>query len=563
MNNPLIHAADLFCGGGGTSTGLLKAARKAGLEVKLLALNHCQVAITTHELNHPGVQHLWADIQGIEPRQVVPGGRLQMLVASPECIFFSKARGGKPVNDQRRSSASYILTWVRQLDIEDLLIENVPEFEDWGPIHETCSCGAGIEATRHSRSCEFHKPIPELKGTLFQEFIGKLRRRGYHVEWRVICCADYGDATTRERLFIRARLGSRPIVWPTPTHQRAQWRAAREIIDFSVMGTSIYARKKPLAINTMKRILAGVWKFSGLAPFIIGQQSGAAPRHIDKPLPTISADGAIGLASPCLVEYHGDHRGRSDGDGRVRSIDEPLRTLDTSNRFGLAQPYLINVAHSKESDLRMYPIDDPLRTINGHGEFGLVQPCLTVLRNHADGLPIDGPLPAICAKGQHVGMSVPFLVNMKGKSTAVNIDAPLPTQTAHAQHLAMAYPFLTEYYGTGGAESIDEPLNTVTTRDRFALNQPALLEYAAGGNSHLLKAIEASDPLYRPQVAEIDGALYLVDILYRMLMVKELAAATGFPADYLFMGTQEDQVRLVGNAVPVETATALCSSMLM
>ncbi|MHB0934882.1 MAG: DNA cytosine methyltransferase [Armatimonadota bacterium] len=551
----LIHAADLFCGAGGTSSGLLAAARKAGLRVQLLALNHCQVAITTHELNHPGVQHLWADIQGIEPRNVVRSGRLRCLVASPECIFFSKARGGKPVNDQRRSSASYILTWVRQLDIEDLLIENVPEFQEWGPLYPD------TEENRLLKRA--NKPIPELKGTLFQEFIGKLRARGYQVEWRVICCADYGDATTRERLFIRARLGRRPIVWPAPTHTREQWRPAREIIDFSVLGTSIYDRKKPLAVNTMKRILAGVWKFSGLAPFILGQQSGAAPRHINKPLPTISTDGAIGLARPCLVEYHGDHRGRSDGDGRVRSIDEPMRTLDTSNRFGLAQPFLMNITHSQRATGYTYSVDEPVKTIVAQQEFGIAQPCLTVLRNHADGLPIDGPLPAICAEGQHVGMSMPFLVNMKGKSTAANIDAPLPTQTAHAQHLGVATPFLTEYYGTGGAESIDEPLNTVTTRDRFALNQPALLEYASGGNSHLLKAMEASDPLYRPHVAEIDGALYLVDILYRMLMVKELAAATGFPADYTFLGTQEEQVRLVGNAVPLYTAEALCGSMLM
>ena len=457
MSTPLIHeSADLFAGAGGTTRGLLNAARRAGVRVNLRALNHWLVAITSHELNHPDVEHFWADIQGIQPREVVKGGRLHSMVASPECIYFSRARGGKPVNDQRRSSASYLLSWVRQLEIDDVLIENVPEFEQWGPLYPD---------TEENRLLKIaNKPIPELRGVLFQEFISKLRQRGYHVEWRVLCAADYGDPTTRERLFIRARLGNRPITWPAPTHSREHWRAAREIIDWSKPGTSIYyGRKKPLVPATMRRILAGVYKFSGLAPFIIpnfGERSGQDPRchSIDAPLPTVTSHGAGALVQPCLIEYHGDHRGNADGDGRSRSVDEPL--------------------------------------------------------------------PTICANGTHIGLTVPFL---------------------------------TEYYGTGGAESIDDPLNTITAKDRFGLAEPVLSRAGA----HLLEALKHPDPTYRPLIAEIDGILYLVDILYRMLLVKELAAGMGFPPDYIFHGTLGDQVRQVGNAVPLGLSEALCYSMLV
>ena len=518
---PTITAADLFCGAGGTSTGLLQAARQLGLPVKLYALNHWQVAITTHAANHPDVRHLWADIEGINPREVVPGGRLRLLVASPECIYHSRARGGKPINDQRRCSANYVIDWARELDIEDLLIENVPEFVDWGPVYPDDYPVKKLQ----------NQPIPERRGEEFRRFVGDLQALGYRTEHRVLRAADYGDPTTRERFFLRARKGGGAITWPALTHRREEWRAAREIIDWSQPGRSIYGRKTPLVPATMKRILAGVRKFSGLAPF--------------------------------LVEYHGDHPGTRSSERRHRSIDEPLPTQDTSNRFGLAQPFLMNITHSQSLTGYTYSVEEPMRTIVAQEEFGLVQPCLTVLRNHADGLPIDGPLPTICAEGQHLGISVPvpYLVNMKGRSTAADIDLPLPTQTAHAQHLAFAQPFLTEYYGTGSAQSVELPLNTVTTKDRFGLAQPALLA-CGGGESYLIEAMHAADTLYRPLLVDLDGVLYLVDILYRMLSPRELAAAMSFPADYWFSGNQSDQVRQIGNSVPVGTATALCRSIL-
>ncbi len=91
-------AADLFCGAGGTSTGLLQAAKRLKKKVKLVAVNHWELAISTHSQNHPGVDHYNSDLKDIDPRAVVPSGRLRLLVASPECTHFSKARGGKPMS---------------------------------------------------------------------------------------------------------------------------------------------------------------------------------------------------------------------------------------------------------------------------------------------------------------------------------------------------------------------------------------------------------------------------------------------------------------------------------
>ena len=129
-----FHAIDLFCGAGGTSTGLGMAAAENKMDVQLTAVNHWDIAIKTHTLNHPGVRHLCEPIDHINPRKVFPRGRINLLVASPECTHHSNARGGVPCSDQSRATAWKVIEWASALYIDNILIENVPEFESWGPL---------------------------------------------------------------------------------------------------------------------------------------------------------------------------------------------------------------------------------------------------------------------------------------------------------------------------------------------------------------------------------------------------------------------------------------------
>jgi DNA (cytosine-5)-methyltransferase 1 len=194
-----IHAVDLFCGAGGTSSGLIQAVNGLGYSIKLTAINHWDVAIATHSKNHDEVDHYCQSIDTVDPMKIVPGGRLQLLVASPECTHHSNARGGKPRSDQKRADAWLLMRWINNLYVENILIENVKEFESWGPL-----TAKGLPDKRH-------------KGQYFQQFISALRIN-YNVEYRVLNCADHGDPTTRERLFILARRGHKKIVWPERTH---------------------------------------------------------------------------------------------------------------------------------------------------------------------------------------------------------------------------------------------------------------------------------------------------------------------------------------------------------
>lgn len=178
--------ADLFCGAGGTSTGAVEAAKEAGYKVELTAINHWPIAVATHTTNHPDARHLCTSIDDVDPRKLYKMGGLDLLWASPECTHHSRARGGKPMNDQSRATGHCVTRWAEALMPPVILVENVPEFLDWGPI--------GTNG----------KPLVSRKGTTFRAWVQMLESLGYSVEWRILCAADFGDATTRQRLFVQA-----------------------------------------------------------------------------------------------------------------------------------------------------------------------------------------------------------------------------------------------------------------------------------------------------------------------------------------------------------------------
>lgn len=438
------NAVDLFCGAGGTTTGLLSAAAAMGQRVDLLAINHWSLAIDTHLKNHPDVRHLCESLDNVDPRKVSTG-RLHILCASPECTHHSIARGGRPRSDQSRAGAWHVVRWAEAKQPDGILIENVREFRDWGPLRRD------------------GKPMKRYKGRTFAAFLKAIESLGYTVEHRILNCADYGDPTTRQRLFIMARRKGR-VIWPEASHA-GRWRSAREIIDWSLKGKSIFGRKKPLSENTTRRIMAGFRKFGGEKFLIHLTHQGERPAH---------------------------------------SIDMPLRTVTTARR----------------------------------GEMALVEPFLVHLRGTApdqlDGSArsLDEPVPTLTTSGAHVALCQPFVIGQQSGAAPRSVSEPLPT-VATAGAIALVEPFLVKYYGAGVARSVGEPLDTVTTRDRFGLVEPLPL-----GNGQAL------------------------DFLFRMLQPHELAAAMGFPAGYQFAGNREDQVRQIGNAVPVRTAAALCRELL-
>jgi DNA (cytosine-5)-methyltransferase 1 len=428
-----IQAADLFCGAGGTSTGLMMAAAELGRPVNLLAVNHWPTAVNTHTLNHPGVRHLCETLDAVDPRKVVPGGKLELLVASPECTHHSNARGGKPMSDQSRATAWHIPRWADALRIDNILIENVREFADWGPIGDD------------------GRPVPEARGKLFIKLLETLDCMGYTVGHRILNSAHFGGATSRQRLFVQARKKG-AIVWPSPSHMAPAdmsaypgmmpWRTAREIIDWDLPGKSIYHRARPLAPKTLQRIRAGLQKFCGI-PFIIPTtHSGGAERCHDMgaPVPTVTTAhrGEMALIEPFLVVFQNNRDGYS--------VEKPLPTVLTSpGHFGLCEPFIVG-AGGPSGQGHPQSLDAPLGTVLAGNNRALIEPYLCEF---------------------HGGEN--------GKNRNRSVDEPLPTQDC-SNRFGLAQPYLIKFYGTGeGAASVDAPLGTITSKDRFGLVEPHLL----------------------------------------------------------------------------------------
>lgn len=446
LNSDIQNIADLFCGAGGSSNGVLDAADELGLKVRLVAVNHWDIAIATHQENHPDVSHFNSDLERLDPRQAVPSGKLRLLVASPECTHFSRARGGKPMSKQSRASAKYILKWVNQLDVEDLLLENVPEFETWGPLHRKCTCKDGPKIAdgktdKHENACMFEKPIKNRKGEYFHRFVGKLREAGYRVDWRVLNAADYGDPTTRKRFFLIARKHY-AIVWPEPTHSKDEgadmfrslpkWRSARTIIDFSIKGESIFNRKKPLAENTLRRIYAGLIKYSGKA-FVSERRT----RPISEPMPTLDTSNRFGLAEPFIIQM--------DQGGRLRDMDEPMPTLTSADGFALVEPFIITTNWTGTNRSQPRSIDEPLPTVMGQNNVGIVEPFIVEYYGTGDSFPVDEPMKTITGRDRF-GLVEPITFVQGGKRYVLDIRFRM--LQPHELARAMSFPINYRFKGT-------------------------------------------------------------------------------------------------------------------
>lgn len=353
-----IVAVDMFCGAGGESTGLSQACGDLGLKLRLSAINHWELAIETHAANHPAAEHFCESVETLKPSRC-GAKRLALLWASPECTHHSVARGGRPCDDQSRATAWHILKWAQELYIERIIVENVPEFVHWGPL------GAN------------GRPMVSKRGDAFRAWLAALRALGYTVDWRLLTAADYGDPTTRKRLFVQAARTGKRIVWPQPTHTpepdmfaTSRWRSARECIDWELKGKSIFDRSRPLCPKTIARIAHGLRKFGGRAadPFLVKLYGTSKTGSVDAPMPTVTSGGGhLGLVESFILPQHAGYPGDAP---RVHSIDRPLSTITTDGGSALVQPFIVPYYSASGA----VSIEEPMDTVTTKAKFGLAVP---------------------------------------------------------------------------------------------------------------------------------------------------------------------------------------------
>lgn len=515
-----LTVADLFCGAGGSSTGARLALEARGLGMKLVAINHWATAIATHSKNHPEAVHVIDKLENVRPRDLVRG-RLDILIASPECTDHSRARGGKPINDQRRMSAWQVTRWISDVRPRAILVENVPEFQEWGPL-----------------DAKGEKPLKSRRGETFKAWLESIRAQGYRAEARVLRCADYGDATTRERLFVLAVEDRKQIRWPDPTHSPSgerdlfgcgakRWRSAAECIDWELEGTSIFNRKKLLSPNTNLRIYAGAVRFRWPEVFVIAVHE--LLRHQRVPLSEINDVARRARAVPARSDAFLMRSENLGGNGLyVRSIDEPPYTVTTNGGLALAQPVVMQGNQGKGRTRNMRGVHDaPLQTVLTRESLALARPFLLSQASGGAAREDGEPVPAI------------------------------PTRGAHA--------LVVPYHRTGVAKSVREPLPTATTRDRFGLAFIAAAFGERKGQLPRTHSVEAPAPTLcakgRIQLVRAFVKQHGIDVKYRMLQPPELARSMSFPDTYAWEGNKTEVTAQIGNAVPVYTALALVDAL--
>lgn len=323
---------DNFAGGGGASTGMELA---TGRPVAI-AINHDPDAILMHRTNHPYTEHLQASVWDVDPREVCRGRPVGLAWFSPDCKHFSKAKGAALVDRNIRGLAWIVLRWAGTVRPRVIILENVEEFVTWGPVRKG-------------------KPVKKKAGQTFQKWKRQLLELGYQVEHREIVAADLGAPTTRKRFVLVARCDGRPIVWPERTHgprdseevrdgRLMPWKSAAEIIDWSVPCYSVFASKRelkekygvnavrPLADNTMRRVIRGVDKFTIRSghPFIVECNHGGDghARSTEEPVNTVTRKYTGGICTPALVPFTFSNTGGSVGE----SLRGPIGTVRTAGR---------------------------------------------------------------------------------------------------------------------------------------------------------------------------------------------------------------------------------------
>lgn len=502
---------DLFCGAGGTSTGVESAKVHNQKCAKVIAcINHDKNAIASHAANHPKALHFTEDIRTLdlteliahtqEMRKKYPFAKL-VLGASLECTNHSKAKGGMSRDADSRTLADHLFRYIEALDPDSVQIENVEEFMIWGPleikeIHNEDSSYCPLEVVVIDKSKKLRElrpvwiPIKERKGESYNAWVEKLKFYKYNFDFRILNSADFGALTSRKRYFAQFNKSGFPIVWPEATHTKNpvsglfgnlhKWKAVKEVLDFEDEGVSIFGRKKDLVEASLTRIWQGLVKFV----------AGGKDKHTIENNSTLKNSNGVSPGTEAKFFFN------QYGNSSVSSIENPSGTITTTPKQNLV----------------------------------------------------------ICKK---------WILNTNFKNVGSSISSPMPTITANRK-----WHYLMDAQYSRIGNSIDQPCFTLIAR--MDKTPPYLIEITQDGEiPAFIKIVEntvvyeiyADDSPMLKKIKEFMAFYGLIDIKMRMLRIQELLEIMGFPKDYVLIGNQADQKKFIGNAVEVTIARKICEAI--
>lgn len=612
MNNRYIKLAslaisllyvDLFCGAGGTSTGVELAQVHGEKCAKVIAcVNHDENAIASHSANHPDSLHFTEDIRTLElsplvdyaakMRKEYPFAKL-ILWASLECTNFSKAKGGLARDADSRTLAEHLDRYIEALNPDSVQIENVEEFMSWGDLNEK------------------GKPISRDKGRLYIKWVDHVRSYGYNFDWRLLNSADFGAFTSRKRFFAQFNKPGLPIVWPEQTHAKVTgksgglfenqfkpWNAVKDVLDLEDEGVSIFGRKKDLVEATLDRIYHGLIKFvaGGKDQWLLKYNSTSKngkhnPPSIEDPCPVVSTQNRLGVATVDFITkyYSGRPAGKSItiegpagtittvgnqaliqpkfltayyGNGFASSIETPSPTVTTGDRFNIINPKFMCSYNYKDEPK---DLNNPCPTVLTKDRFALVgTDFIDQQFGNSKPTSVNTVLGALTTNPKYAKVHTEWIMNTNFRNIGSSIHVPAPTITANRK-----WHYLMDAQYSRVGNSIDQPCFTLIAR--MDKTPPYLVDITQDA-SDLPDFIKVIDNVVVYEIYENDSPMMkkikefmahygLKDIKMRMLKIQELKEIMGFPEDYKLIGTQAEQKKYIGNAVEVTMAKVLCEAM--
>ena len=562
---------DNFAGGGGASTGIELA---CGRPVAI-AINHDPDAILLHKTNHPYTEHLQASVWDVDPVEVCRGRSVGLAWFSPDCKHFSKAKGAALVDRNIRGLAWIVLRWAALVRPRVIMLENVEEFQTWGPVRKG-------------------KPVKSKSGQTFRKWKQQLSDLGYIIEHRELVAADYGAPTTRKRFVLVARCDGKPIVWPERTHaprdsqevrsgKLRPWRPAAEIIDWTIPGYSIFDSRqeiwerygvkavRPLANNTLRRVIRGVDKFTIRSgkPFLVECNHGGDGhlRNTDEPVNTLTGKYTGGVCEPVIAPFTFSNTGGSVG----ADAGDPVHTIRTAGGQILSAANLIQYHTEQTENVRANGVTEPIPTVDASNRYAMT--CANLVEYYGNGVPLDlrEPMRTVTAHDREALVSA-HIQKYFGGVIGEEAMEPLPTVTT-ADHNALCSAHVVKFKGQELGQHPTDTLNTITAQGLEYAQCNTVLAKAGGRNLGYWPQIRdllnkycgysmADDEVLLLNIA--GTAYYIADITLRMLTPRELYNAMGFPPDYVidrdYRGKvygKTKQVARCGNAVCPPLAEAM------
>lgn len=537
---------DLFCGAGGTSTGVEYARLHGEKCAKVVAcVNHDANAIASHQANHPDTLHFTEDIRTLELSPMVNHLKMMkmkypdaavVLWASLECTNFSKAKGGQPRDADSRTLAEHLYRYIEAIHPNYIQIENVEEFMSWGDLDEK------------------GHPISRDKGRLYQKWVRTVCEYGYHFDWKILNAADFGAYTSRKRFFGQFAEHGLPIAFPQPTyakygdegglfHQFKKWKAVRDVLDLKDEGTSIFTKKKPFCEKTLERIYAGLIKFVAggkkqyedwiLKYNSVNKKGNHSPSSILEPCPTVATQNRLGYVKVNFLskQFSGDPMSKNV------SVERPAGAITCVDHHAFVTAYFGNGFNRS--------VDEPAPTLTTKERHALVQVDLN------EPMP-DVPLDKVTLQTNQ------FIANeYSGGGQLSDLKDVCPAVlTTPKQKIVSAEQFLLNPQYQSEGRDLEKPCFTLIARmDKMP---PYLISTEQGDIG--IAIYENDSPMTR-KVKEFMAMYGIIDIKMRMLNIRELKRIMGFPEDYTLVGTQAEQKKFIGNAVEVNMSRVLCEAL--